>query len=80
MNTNNLMTNPTYDPDRLLDAMLETMKLKNDAALSRQLGIMPPVLSKIRHRRTPVSAWLLTLLHEHSDMPIAQLKSLMGAA
>lgn len=77
--TNDLMKNPTYDPDRLLDAMLAALKLKNDAALSRQLGIMPPVISKIRHRRTPVSASLLILLHEHSEMPIRELKSLMGA-
>jgi plasmid maintenance system antidote protein VapI len=79
MKTNDLMTNPAYNPDRLLDAMLKTMALKNDAALSRRLGVQPPVISKIRHRRNPITASLLILLHEHSDMPIRELKSLMVA-
>ncbi|AMP13702.1 hypothetical protein [Collimonas pratensis] len=80
MKTNDLMANPAYNPDRLLDAMLKAMALKNDAALSRRLGVQPPVISKIRHRRTPVSAALLILLHEQSEMPIRELKSLMVPA
>lgn len=80
MNTNAMMNDPAYNPDRLLDAMLKTMALKNDAALSRRLGVKPPVISKIRHRRTPVSADMLIRLHEHSEMPIRELKSLMVAA
>ena len=39
-----------YDPDKLLDALLDRMQLKNDAALARTLGMAPPSLSKIRHR------------------------------
>lgn len=80
MNTNDLMKNPAYNPNRLLDAMLKKMTLKNDAALSRRLGVKPPVFSKIRHRRTPVSADLLILLHEATETPIRELKSLMVAA
>ncbi|NDP60049.1 MAG: hypothetical protein GZ090_11905 [Oxalobacteraceae bacterium] len=79
-NTSNaLMSNPDYNPDRLLDTMIKAMALKNDAALSRRLGVAPPVISKVRHRRIPVSADLLIRLHEHSEMPIKQLKSLMVA-
>lgn len=80
MKTNALMSNPAYNPNHLMDTMLTAMKLKNDAALSRRLGVAPPVISKIRHRRTPVSADMLILLHEESEMPIRELKSLMVAA
>lgn len=84
MNTNapmtSLINSPAYDPNRLLDAMLQAMALKNDAALARRLGVLPATLSKVRHLRTPVSADLLIRLHEQSEMPIRELKSLMVAA
>jgi hypothetical protein len=32
---------PEYNPNKLLDAMLEKLELKNDAALSRALEIAP---------------------------------------
>lgn len=80
MNTKALMNHPDYNPDRFLDAMIKAMALKNDAALSRRLAISPPVISKIRNRHIPVSADMLILLHEHSEMPIRELKSLMVAA
>lgn len=46
-----LLNDPNYDPNRLLNAMLSKLCLKNDAALARALGVAPPVLSKVRHRR-----------------------------
>ena len=67
-----------YDPNRLLDALIEKLKLKNDAALSRQLEVAPPVISKIRHRRLPVGASLLIRMHEASDLSIRELRDLMG--
>ncbi|MEC4722074.1 hypothetical protein RY831_23170 [Noviherbaspirillum sp. CPCC 100848] len=67
-----------YDPNRLLDRVRETLKLSNDAALARTLQILPPVLSKIRHRRTPVSASLLIRIHEETNLSIAELRALLG--
>lgn len=67
-----------YNPDRLLDALIDHLKLKNDAALSRALEVAPPVISKIRHRRLPVSAALLIRMHEVSDLTIQDLKYLLG--
>ena len=69
---------PTYDPGRLLDALISLLKLKNDAALSRTLKIAPPVLSKIRHRRLPVGASMLIRMYEVSNLPIGELRALMG--
>ncbi len=68
----------SYDPNRLLDTLLEKMNLKNDAALSRMLEVAPPVISKIRHRRLPIGASLLIRMHEVSDISIRELRNLMG--
>ncbi len=73
-----LIEQTTYDPNRLLDTLLEKMNLKNDAALSRALEVAPPVISKIRHRRLPVGASLLIRMHETSGMSIRELRDLMG--
>lgn len=67
-----------YDPNNLLDALIDRLGLKNDAALSRLLEVAPPVISKIRHRRLPVGASLLIRMHEVSDLSIQELRALMG--
>jgi hypothetical protein len=67
-----------YDPNNLLDSLIEKLNLKNDAALSRALEVAPPVISKIRHRRLPVGASLLIRMHEVSDLSIRELRILMG--
>src|SRR3954451_1251474 len=77
--TNHQLTSQqTYDPNHLLDVLIEKLRLKNDAALSRALEVAPPVISKIRHNRLPVGASLLIRMHEVSDMSIRDLRFLMG--
>jgi plasmid maintenance system antidote protein VapI len=81
MNDNNnpaLMSENSYDPNGLLDALLVKMQLKNDAALARALEVAPPVISKIRHKRLPVGASMLIRMHEESDLAIRELRDLMG--
>lgn len=73
-----LLAKDTYDPDKLLDALIERMGLKNDAALSRALEVAPPQISKIRHRRLPIGASLLIRMHEESGLSIRELRDLMG--
>ena len=67
-----------YDPNNLLESLIEKLNLKNDAALSRALEVAPPLISKIRHRRLPVGASLLIRMHEVSDLSIKDLRTLMG--
>lgn len=67
-----------YDPNNLLESLIEKLNLKNDAALSRALEVAPPLISKIRHRRLPVGASLLIRMHEVSDLSIQDLRHLMG--
>jgi hypothetical protein len=78
MNSTRLADQVAYDPNNLLDALIEKLNLKNDAALSRALEVAPPVISKIRHRRLPVGASLLIRMHEVSDLSIKELRILMG--
>jgi hypothetical protein len=68
----------TYDPNRLLDHLIDRLDLKNDAALSRMLDVAPPVISKIRHYRLAIGASLLIRMHEVSDIAIGDLRILMG--
>lgn len=66
-----------YDPNRLLDAIIARLRLKNDAALSRVLEVAPPVISKIRHSTLPIGATLLLRMHEESEFSIGELRALM---
>jgi len=68
----------SFDPNRLLDALIEKMQLKNDAALSRRLGVAPSVISNIRCGRLPVGASMLLRMHEESDILIKELRAIMG--
>jgi hypothetical protein len=68
-----------YDPNRVLDALISKLQLKNDAALSRALEVAPPVISKIRHSTLPIGATILLRMHEISDYSIGELRSLMIA-
>ena len=69
-----------YDPNRVLDAVISKLKLKNDAALSRVLEVAPPVISKIRHNVLPIGATILLRMHEVSDLTISELRPLMVRA
>jgi hypothetical protein len=69
-----------YDPNRVLDAIINKLKLKNDAALSRVLEVAPPVISKIRHNTLPIGATLLLRMHEESEYSIRELRALMVRA
>ena len=66
-----------YDPNRVLDAIIAKLRLKNDAALSRVLEVAPPVISKIRHNTLPIGATLLLRMHEESQFSIRELRELM---
>ncbi|MYM92352.1 hypothetical protein [Duganella vulcania] len=68
----------SYDPNRFVDLLLEKMSLKNDAALCRVLEVAPPIVSKVRHRRLPVGAALLIRIHEESDIPLRDLRLMLG--
>lgn len=67
-----------YNPDNLLDVLINHLKVKNDAGLARALEVAPPMISKIRHRRFGISAGILIRMHEVSGLSIRELRDLMG--
>jgi hypothetical protein len=72
-----LTASSSYNPNRVLDAIIAKLELKNDAALSRALEVAPPVISKIRHNTLPIGATILIRMHEISDYSIRELRELM---
>lgn len=75
-----LLQNPDYDPNRLFDAMLVQLILKNDGQLARVLEVAPPVISKMRHRHIPIGPALLLRLHAVTDLHIRDILGLMMVA
>lgn len=62
---------------RLLDAIKEKFKLKNDAALVKFLGTKPPQISKIRSGRLPVTPDFILRVHDMTDWEIKRIKSFL---
>lgn len=67
---------PKAQANNLLDAMIDKIGLRNDAALARQLQVAPPVISKMRSGKIPVGAGFLIRCHYASGLSIAALKEL----
>ena len=74
--TNEMTT--AQNQNRLMDAVIEKLRLKNDAALSHALEVAPPVISKIRHNRLPVGPSLMVRIHEIAGVSFADMHQLLG--
>lgn len=66
-------------PHALLDALIERLTLKNDAALSRLLKVEAPTISKIRNGRMGVGPSMLLRMHEVSQVSVGELRAWMAA-
>lgn len=62
----------------LFDALIARPEIKNDAGLSRALGVAPPVISKIRHGALKVGSSLILAIHETFDVPVAEIRRLIA--
>lgn len=62
---------------KLLDHLIVSFKLKNDAALSRALNFKPPVISKIRHGAQPVTSNTILAIHEAFGVPVKKIRELI---
>jgi hypothetical protein len=59
----------------ILDKIIATQGLKNDAALGRALDTKPPVISKVRHGRLRLGDTLIVRIHELTGWPVRQIKA-----
>lgn len=62
---------------KLLDTLKEKYDMKTDADISRRLSVPPPVISKIRHGKSNVSAEIILKIHETLGMPVADIRALL---
>ncbi len=62
---------------KLLDTVIATIGLKNDAALSRVLGVSPVVISKLRHGKLHIGPSMLIRIHEETGMSVREMKSFL---
>jgi len=63
---------------RLVDHLLSSQQLKNDAALSRALDVVPAIISKVRSGRMNVSSTIILNIHETFDIPVKTIRSLIA--
>lgn len=78
MRTKPLLKLASYSPENFLNRVLNAMNLKNDAALARALEVTPAVVSRVRNKKAPVSANLLLVIHDISEIAIPELRRMMG--
>jgi hypothetical protein len=67
-----------FDQNRLLNHLMQVMGAKNDAALSRELEVAPPVISKMRHHRLAVGPALKIRIMEKTHITLRDLNYLIG--
>lgn len=77
MTTRSTITTPVT---RLLDFLLASRELKNDAALARLLNVQAPVISKLRYDRMGLSNSMILRIHEKTDMAVAQIREYLNDA
>ncbi|HVK93639.1 MAG TPA: hypothetical protein VM571_02815 [Noviherbaspirillum sp.] len=73
-----VQTTAEYNPNRLLDMLLEKMQLMNDGALARKLGVASAVIAGMRNGSIPVMASMLIWMREATGLSIHELRKWMG--
>ncbi len=73
-----LLELPTYDPNALIDFVRMSVGAKNDRAMCDIVGVSTVLISKIRNRKLALGADTLLAFHEATDVPVKELKALMG--
>ena len=68
----------TYTPELFIDRLISRLGLRSSSALARKVGLSPSVISKVRHRRLAVSGEILLKIHEETEIPIRELRHMMG--
>ena len=64
---------------QFLDQLIETHKLKNDAALARACHVGSPVISKLRHNGLQLRASMMRRIHDALDTPIKEMRAVAAA-
>ena len=71
-------TNTNYTPELFIDGLMRRLGARTRSSLARAVGISPSIVSKIWHRRLPVSSEILLQVHDATGIPIRELRRMMG--
>lgn len=69
---------PHYDPNRLLDMLMQRRALRSDKALAKLLGFAPRVLAGLRSGRIALAPWMLGWIAEAGGMGVEEARRLIG--
>ncbi|MDB5821827.1 MAG: hypothetical protein JWR21_531 [Herminiimonas sp.] len=67
-----------YDPEHLLDSILDRLGLDSDVALAEALQVSPSVVDDIRCMRRPVDPAMLIWIHELTGIDVGGLRNILG--
>lgn len=65
--------------NNFLNWLMEQLGLHNDAALSRELEVAPPVISKMRHARLALGPTLMLNIHEKYGYTFKDMRAMLEA-
>ncbi len=63
----------TEQANAILDAVMHRLKVRNDRQLSSELGVKPPVISKLRNGHQTMGPAVLVRMMEVSDISLREL-------
>jgi hypothetical protein len=78
MKPSDILDQPWYDPNNLLDTLIKRLELSSDAALARLLNVAASLLSNMRARRLAIGVSIVVRTHEVSGLSIKERRLLMG--
>jgi len=67
-----------YNPNHMLDALIEKMGLENDAAFAQRIKLARPIVAMLREGRMSISASMMMWFHEASGISMKELRQLIG--
>lgn len=73
-----LGTPEAYDPELLLNSLMDRLHLSDDGALAQRLRMDKRLLGKIRERRLQISGSMLMQMQEATGIEIVDLRRILG--
>ncbi len=78
LTTEDHLSDPNYNPAALLNALHELLMVQNDAKLAVALRLPHAAISKLRNRRTSLTAGTLLRMHDVTKLPADDLRRMAG--
>ena len=63
---------------QVLDELKAKFKIKNDAALARELDLTPVDVSKLRNGKTAIGDRVILRIHEYLGVPVKEIRAMLA--